>query len=374
MINPEKFYNTFKENGINSFYGVPDSLLKNFCAFIEDHESNNNHIITANEGSAIAYAVGSFLATKKPSLVYLQNSGLGNCINPLLSIADDKVYGIPMILLIGWRGMPGIHDEPQHIRQGEVTVDLIKAMKLDYKVINSSVNFDLIIKEAINTSIKNSKPFVLLVEPNTFESYKLIKKTNTEFKISRENAIKTIVQNINSDDVIVSTTGKTSRELFEIRKSLGQTHEKDFLTVGGMGHTSSIAMGISLKKPDKTVYCLDGDGSLLMHMGSIAVFSNLYNVHNFKHIILNNGAHESVGGQSTVAQQINLPEIAKNCRYTFIDSINNENEFINKFEKFKNHRGIAFLEINLNTSSRKDLGRPTKKPTENKVDLMNFLH
>lgn len=373
MIKPDFFFNLLTESEIDFFAGVPDSLLADICAFITDNVAPNKHIIAANEGTAIANAVGYHLASGKMPLIYLQNSGFGNIINPVLSIADDKVYGVPMLILMGWRGEPGVKDEPQHIRQGEVNESLLKAMKLPYVVIDGTSESESIIKKAIQSAKEDSKPYVILVRKNTFEKYKLKEDKSSNFALIREDVVKLIVDSLKEDDIVVSTTGKTSRELFEYRDQLGQKHDKDFLTVGGMGHTSSIAFGIALEKSDRNVYCIDGDGSLIMHMGSLAINGASIDLKNFKHIVINNGAHDSVGGQPTVAFDIDLSAIAKACQYTFTAQASSEQEITEQLTKLAAHKGRAFLEIRVNKGARLDLGRPTTTPVQNKLEFQQFL-
>jgi phosphonopyruvate decarboxylase len=374
MINTVDFYDYLRKKNIDFFSGVPDSLLKDFCAYISDNVSDNMHIITANEGSAIGLAVGYYLSTKKIPLIYMQNSGLGNTVNPILSMADDLVYGIPMLLLIGWRGEPGIKDEPQHIRQGQVTEELLFSMKIPYTILDAKSDFKKVIDEAIESANSLSKPFAIIVKADTFEKYKLINQINTSFELNREGAIKLITESLKESDIVVSTTGKASRELFEYRENLNQSHEKDFLTVGAMGHTSSIAMGIALQKSNQNVYCLDGDGSVLMHMGSLAINGQLKGVKNFKHIVINNGAHDSVGGQPTVGFDVDFASIAKACGYDYVGSASTSTEIVDQLFTFSNYQGLCFLEIKVNKGSRDNLGRPSTTPKENKNSFINFLN
>ena len=373
MINPGKLFNTLKKNNIDFFSGVPDSLLKDFCAYISDNVDEDNHIIAANEGASIGLAVGYYLATAKVPMVYMQNSGFGNAINPILSIADDKVYGIPMLLMIGWRGEPGLKDEPQHVRQGEVNEDLLKAMHLPYLILSSDSDINVVVEKAIATSVSNGKPFVLLVRNGTFEKYKLKKNILTSFDLNRENAVKLVIDSLRDEDIVVATTGKTSREVFEYRDELKQSHDRDFLTVGAMGHTSSIAMGIAIAKPNKKVYCIDGDGSIIMHMGTLSINGQMKSVQNFKHIVINNGAHDSVGGQPTVAFNIDLTAIAKASGYSFSAIASTSSEISENLIKLAAHKGRGFLEIRVNKGSRENLGRPTTTPKENKLDFQEFL-
>lgn len=373
MINTSSFYNALTSRGVNFFTGVPDSLLKDICAFISDNTPEDRHIISANEGSSIGLAVGNYLASGNPSLVYMQNSGFGNTVNPLLSIADDDVYGIPMLLLIGWRGEPGKKDEPQHVKQGRVSEELLKAMELPYLILDEHTDIDLALDNAMRVAVSEKKPFALLVRKGTFEKYKLLKDSTSSFALDREGAVKLIIDQLEDKDIVVSTTGKTSREVFEYRQELGQTHERDFLTVGAMGHTSSIALGIAIEKKDRNVFCFDGDGSVLMHMGSLAINGMMKDVNNFKHIIINNGAHDSVGGQPTVGFDIDFNSIAKGCGYTLVDSASDINEIKDKIAVMTSHKGRALLEIKVNKGARENLGRPTKTPKENKTVFKEFL-
>ncbi len=373
MINPGEFYQLLKQYGINFFTGVPDSLLKDFCAYVTDHTPKERNIIAANEGNAAALAAGRYLATQEISLVYMQNSGLGNIVNPLTSLTDPMVYSIPMLLLIGWRGEPGIKDEPQHAKQGKITLELLEALGVSYEVLPQSMEeAEDVLEKAISFMTEKKEPYALVVSKNIFESYFLQNKIKTSFELSREQAVKLIISSIDPEDVIVSTTGQTSREVFEYREEIYDNHEKDFLTVGSMGHSSQIALGIALAKPDKNVYCLDGDGAFIMHMGSLAIIGQQA-PQNLKHIILNNGAHDSVGGQPTVGFQLDIPSIAKACGYKTVLQAETKEDVINKINELKAGSGPSLLEIKVNKGARKDLGRPTTTPIENKEAFMKFL-
>lgn len=373
MINPKQFYNLLKDNGIDFYTGVPDSLLKNICAYISDNVSKENHIIAANEGGAVALGAGYHLATGKIPLIYMQNSGMGNATNPLLSLVDKKVYSIPMLLMIGWRGEPEIKDEPQHIKQGEVTTTLLEAMDIPYKIIPDNFNeAKVIIEESINYVKKNNSPFAFVVRKNTFEPYKLQNIISTNFEMTREDAIKIIVDSLDDDDIVVSTTGKTSRELFEYREELKQGHENDFLTVGSMGHTSQIALGIALQKPNKQVYCFDGDGAVIMHSGSLGIIGAAA-PKNLKHIVFNNGAHDSVGGQPTIGFDLDFSNLAKVFNYKSIFTATNSTDLIETVSKMKQAKGPSLLEIRINKGARVNLGRPTLKPINNKIAFMNKI-
>lgn len=373
MLNCKEFYSLLIKNGIDFFAGVPDSLLKDFCAYIINNTSEEKNIIAANEGNAIALAAGYHLASGKIGLVYMQNSGQGNAINPLTSLVDEEIYAIPVLLLIGWRGEPGKKDEPQHIKQGKITIHLLNTLGIPHEILPVNIErAGKVLKKAINSMKKKSAPYALVVRRGTFETCKLKNKINSQFELSRENAIKLIIDNLRNQDIVVSTTGKISRELFEYREELDHGHSKDFLTVGSMGHSSQIALAIALSKPSRKVYCLDGDGALIMHMGSLAIIGSK-SPKNFKHIVLNNAAHDSVGGQPTAGLKIDIPAIAKACGYKTVLYAEKGLELEEKLNLLKFSDGPALLEIKVNKGARKDLGRPTSSPSENKKEFMRFL-
>ena len=369
MIAPSFFIEKLRENGIDCFAGVPDSLLKNICAYITDNFDAGHNIIAANEGAAVGFAAGHYLATGRPACVYMQNSGEGNIINPLASLTDPEVYNIPVLLLIGWRGRPGVHDEPQHVKQGKITIDLLNVMGVNYDVLSKEE--DKAEKQILTAvdALNRNEVYALIVEKDTFEDYKLRHTESNDLVMSREDAIRSVAAAIGKNDCIISTTGMISRELFEYRTSMGQGHERDFLTVGSMGHASQIALGIALAQPQRHVWCFDGDGAVIMHMGSMAIVASKA-PENYIHVVFNNGAHDSVGGQPTVGLHIDLPAIAKAVGYknTFsIDNAENLNDVLFAITKTK---GPTLLEIKVKRGNRKDLGRPTTTPVENKEHFM----
>jgi phosphonopyruvate decarboxylase len=374
MINPGAFYKLLTENKFSFFSGVPDSLLKDICAYITDNVEAGKHIIAANEGAAVALGTGYHLTTGEYPVVYMQNSGLGNAINPLLSLTDAKVYSIPMLLIIGWRGEPGVKDEPQHIKQGEVTTDLLDAMKIPYEILSQDLSHvEKQINICVNHLKNSSSPYALVIQKNTFEPYKL-KSTDehsTNNFLTREDAISKILSLTGESDIIVSTTGMTSREVFEYRTRNSQTHGADFLTVGSMGHASQIALAIATDKKDRSVICLDGDGAVLMHMGSMAIIGQAQ-PENYLHIVLNNAAHDSVGGQPTAGDNIDLPSIAKACGYKNAFTVTTEEEISKKVNECRN-KGLSLIEVKVKKGARKDLGRPTTTPIENKIEFMKHL-
>lgn len=373
MVSVEKFYNTLKNDGVELFAGVPDSLLKDLCAYITDNSDARHNIITANEGAAVGIAAGHYLATGRIPVVYMQNSGIGNAVNPLMSLADDKVYSIPMLLIIGWRGEPGVHDEPQHVRQGEVTLPMLEAMQIPYAVLpDEDDSASTVTSRLLNDCGKLSKPHALIIRKGTFGKYKLKNKAVNDYPLSRENALKALINAIDKKSLIVSTTGKLSRELFEYREELKEGHRSDFLTVGSMGHSSSIALGIALEKPDRRIFCFDSDGAFIMHMGAITNIGKLKPA-NLIHVVFNNGAHESVGGQPTLGFEIDICAIARSCGYTDALSISTQKEMKELTEKLSKLSGPVLIELRVGVDSRENLGRPTSTPIENKEMFMQNL-
>ena len=358
------------------FYtGVPDSQLKALCNYLMKTYGidEKHHIIAANEGNCTALAAGYHLATGKVPVIYMQNSGEGNIINPVASLLNDKVYAIPAIFVIGWRGQPGIHDEPQHIYQGEITCKLLDLMDIENFTIDKDTTVDEIkrIMEKYDVLLKSGKQVAFVVKKGALTYDGKIDYQNDN-EMLREEIIEHIVK-VSGENLIISTTGKASRELFEIRERNNQSHKYDFLTVGSMGHTSSIALGVAINKPDEKIWCIDGDGSVLMHLGAMSVVGNV-NPSNLVHIVINNEAHETVGGMPTVANTMDLVEIAKACGYSHVSSIVKFNDLDSELEKVKNNNQLSFIEIKSSISARDDLGRPTSTAIENKMNFMKFLN
>lgn len=373
MVRPEFFVNTLKEQGIDFYAGVPDSLLKNICAYITDNLPAEQNIIAANEGGAMGIAAGYHLATGKVPVVYMQNSGEGNIINPLASLTDKEVYNIPVLLVIGWRGRPGVKDEPQHVKQGKVTTSLLNVMGINYAILpKDETEAAKQIKIAVDYMRATNECYALVIEKDTFDSYKLQNVEVNDLTMIREDAIKKVAASIEDSACVVSTTGMISRELFEARTAWNQGHERDFLTVGSMGHASQIALGIALQKPERKVYCFDGDGASLMHMGNMAITASL-GCKNYVHVVFNNGAHDSVGGQPTVGLKIDLCGVAKAVGYKATYSVDTMEQLDAILPEVKNEEGPVLLQICVKKGNRKDLGRPTTTPVQNKEALMEFL-
>lgn len=372
MIAPSEFFFALKQQGIHFFTGVPDSLLKSFCAYLEAHASPEEHLITANEGNAVALAAGYYLATAKPALVYMQNSGLGNAFNPLVSLTDPKVYSIPMLLMLGWRGEPGIQDEPQHLKQGEITPEQLQTLGIPYAVLEATSDWHAVLMEAVTTLIKINAPVALLIKKGVFqEDESRDASALLQALFFREQALNQILSLCSPEDIVLSTTGKTSRELFELRLQRNEPL-RDFLTVGSMGHLSSIALGLALYRPDRRVICLDGDGALLMHMGAMAVIGE-HQPPNLVHVLLNNAAHESVGGQPTVAGRMDFNAIAKGCGYPFYYQAQDHKSLVDCWTQIESRRTLCLLEILIAKGSRKNLGRPTQTPAQTKEAFMSHV-
>ena len=360
--------------GSDFYTGVPDSQLKALCNYLMDKYgiSPEHHMIAANEGNCTALAAGYHLATGKVPVVYMQNSGEGNIINPVASLLNDKVYAIPVIFVVGWRGEPGVHDEPQHIYQGEVTLKLLEDMDIKAFVVDKDTTEDELRAkmEEYKKILASGKDVAFVIKKGALTDAPSVKYSNDN-KMLREEIIRHIVE-VSGEDPIVSTTGKASRELFEIRTANGQDHKYDFLTVGSMGHSSSIALGVALNKKDTRIWCIDGDGALLMHMGAMAVIGSNKPA-NLIHVVINNGAHETVGGMPTVASNINVVEIAKACGYPKAVSVSTYEELDAELKAAKAGNELTLIEVKCSIGAREDLGRPTTTAIENKNAFTKYL-
>lgn len=360
--------------GADYYAGVPDSLLKALCNYLMNRYGLDarHHVIGANEGNCTALAAGYHLATGKTPVVYMQNSGEGNVINPIASLLNEKVYAIPVIFVVGWRGEPGVHDEPQHIYQGEVTVRLLEDMDIRTFVLDKETSKEELsaVMESFRQVLAEGKSVAFVVRKGALVYEEKVAYRN-EYRMPREEIIRHIVEAAGQDPV-VSTTGKASRELFEIREAKGQGHQYDFLTVGSMGHSSSIALGIAAQKPDTRIWCVDGDGAVLMHMGAMAVIG-MQKPKNLIHVVINNGAHETVGGMPTAAAGVNLAEVARACGYPYAVRVEDFEELDRELEAAKKRGELSMIEVSCSIGAREDLGRPTTTARENKERFMEYL-
>lgn len=383
MLDPGIFLNKLRALGVEFFTGVPDSLLKNLCAEL-GALPGHVRVTAANEGGAVALAAGHYLGTGAPALVYMQNSGQGNAFNPLVSLAAPEVYGIPMLLLVGWRGQPGGKDEPQHVKQGIITRRIFEGMDIPCEILSEDWSeAEGQLARIVGDIRAREAPAALLVRGGTFQRGSASAGEESDcqdrpFPLSREKAIERVLACAPEGAVFVSTTGHISRELYECRERSGVAHERDFLTVGSMGHASQIAMGLALSRPDRPVLCLDGDGAVLMHMGALAIIGQS-SCRNLYHVVLNNGAHDSVGGQRTVALQIDLVRIAEACGYRHVATARVLGEIEEALESFSRNEGPSsnggpsFLEIRVSRGHRDDLGRPRSSPERNKRALRGTI-
>jgi len=374
VIDPRSFVEALDAEGVTFFTGVPDSLLKNLGTYVMAALPSERHVIAANEGNAVAIALGHYLGTGRPAAVYLQNSGIGNTINPILSLADADVYGVPMVLIVGWRGEPGVADEPQHITQGRVMTSMLDGMDIAWSVLpDDHESAQQCVRAAVTDAQNRMAPHVLLVRKGVFSDPDVAPLAPIHDGYpTREDALRTVIGAISADAAIVSTTGMLSRELFELRVAAGADGDRDFLTVGGMGHASSIALGVALGRPATDVWCLDGDGALLMHGGALAVIGTRSPA-NLRHVVFNNGVHDSVGGQPTAISAVDVPAWAMSCGYRFATRVNELRGITDAMEQLCQADGPGLLEVRVCPGSRGDLGRPTRSPAQSKSAYMNAL-
>lgn len=371
MINADMFVKVLLDNDLKRFIGVPDSLLKEFAKSLACHRDELRHTITPSEGTAVALAIGYQLATNKTPVVYMQNSGLGNALNPLISLAHENVYGIPMVLVIGWRGAPLSQDEPQHLTQGAVTRQILELIGIDYLIIDHETKLEKIRDHISKVEPGLSGPTAILISPGIFDETEPLNVLVSPLKLSREQAVKLIVITLSQSSIVVATTGKISRELNEYRDQ-NKCAGKDFLTVGGMGHSSIIALGIAEEFPNRVVVSLDGDGAFQMHLGASALIGER-SPPNFVHVIFNNGVHESVGGQQIAAQHIKYNYLAKAFGYKKFFTISSEEEIRNLFPKLNADNGPFLIEIKVNLEVRRNLSRPKASPLQNKLKFQSHL-
>lgn len=372
MLSCKDFSETCKKNDFTFFTGVPDSTYKSWMSYLNKKNTGLTNIIAVNECEATAICAGYHLSTGKNGVLYMQNDGFGKTINPLTSLCNPEVYNIPMLLMIGWRGEPGKKDAPQHQMIGRLLTDLLDTFEIPYEIISSNIKkVDSTLKKAKKFMNTNSKPFAIIVKKNVFEDLKTEKQKKQNL-MTREDAIKTIMKSLKGDEIIVSTTGKASRELFEYRNRGNKKFNHDFYNIGAMGCTQSIALGIALQKKKKKVFVFDGDGSILMQMGSLATTGH-YAPKNFYHIIFDNRAHDSTGGQPNSSESVNFKKIALACNYRFGKDLKTQSELEKTIKDIVKKDGPGLLVVNIEKGSRKDLGRPTMKPVEHKKQFMKYL-
>jgi phosphonopyruvate decarboxylase len=372
MLTPSDYLRVLNDAGVTFFTGVPDSLLKEFCACVTTTMQPQDHVIAANEGASVGLAIGHYIGTGSLPLVYLQNSGLGNTVNPLLSLASPEVYGIPMLLMLGWRGQPGKKDEPQHVHQGRVMVQMLEDMDMPVVVLSDEIaEAKLQTQAAAKQAHEVKGPVAIIVRKDTFDKY-AAPKMKVDLPMGREEAITAAAEILEDNAAVICTTGMPSRELFEFRVRREAGHHRDFLTVGGMGHASQIALGLAMAQPARPIYCFDGDGAALMHMGSMAI-TGQSGAKNLIHLVFNNGVHGSVGGQPTVGFNIDMPQIATACGYATAQRVTTVDDLKNAISAARTTEGVSFIEVKVRPGNRADIGRPTSTPAQNKTAMMQFL-
>jgi phosphonopyruvate decarboxylase len=359
-----------EDEGVTYFTGVPDSGLKQLCAYLADEVDASRHVIAGNEGSCVALAIGHYLATGEIAAVYMQNSGLGNAVNPIASLADVHVYGIPMLILVGWRGEPGTDDAPQHAHTGNTTRPLLDVLGIEHEILPTEEPAACqAVARMLARARKNNAPVALVLHNKTFFDHSARRCREELSQLTREAAIAGVVDSLESSAIVVATTGMASRELCEVRAARGQA-QRDFLCVGGMGHASLIALGMATAGHDRSIYCLDGDGALIMHMGALATIGEAA-PRNYKHVVLNNAAHDSVGGQPTAGSSVDFCAIARACGYRWTACVSRATELGAAARTFASETGPAMLELRLCRGARANLGRPTMPLTEIKAAVMD---
>lgn len=373
MIKCEDLYQAMQRNDLTWFSGVPDSTFKEWMSFLnENHGQGLTNRIAAIERDAVGWAAGYHAATKKIGVVYMQNSGLGNIVNPLTSLADREVYNIPILLMIGWRGEPGKHDEPQHIKMGEITMPLLDVLGIKYSILPDNIEeAEKIITSAKQYLEETKGLYALIVKKGTFEQYQR-KDEKQEYEMSREEAIKTIIDTMDGREIVVSTTGKASRELFELREEKKTGHQNDFLMVGSMGLAASFGAEIALQKPERKVFIFDGDGAVIMSAGALSAIG-FYSPRNLYHIIFDNESHESTGGQPTTSSAVDFEKLALANSYRGAETVKTKEDLENGLREMKKKEGPQMLTVMVKKGARKELGRPAVTPQENKKAFMNFL-
>lgn len=367
------FAGKISELGISNMIGVPDSALKPFCNYLNSTEQNEfKHYVPVNEGAAVGFAMGTYLATGRPACIYMQNSGIGNTVNPITSLANEEVYDIPMLLIVGWRGEPEKKDEPQHKFMGKITEDILEVIGIEHCVLDASMtetDIDSCFTKA-KKQLGANRQFAFVIKKGFFDEDKMEAYYNN-YKLVREEVIGEVLQRVEDEDVIISTTGKISREVYEQSEKLKGQHAQCFLTVGGMGHASMIALGMAKERADKRVYCLDGDGATLMHMGNLAFIAK-QNPDNLVHICLNNEAHESVGGMPTGSVGTDYAEVARASGYSIVYTVRDGKELNEALTFVERNKQLTFIEVKVKLQSRDDLGRPKESAKENKIKFMKY--
>ena len=375
MLNTNKFGNELKRLGFDFYSGVPCSFLKNLINY---SINECNYIAAANEGDAVAIASGAYLGGRKP-VVLMQNSGLTNAVSPLTSL--NYPFQIPVLGFVSLRGEPGLIDEPQHELIGLITTQMLDLMQIKWQFLSTDNSIAMKQLEIANKWIEKKQPFFFVVKKGTFESENLKIKKQFIYKNKEKNekisadalpsrfdTLKVINGCKDEKTVQLATTGITGRELYEVEDC-----PNNLYMVGSMGCVSSLGLGLALTRKELDIVVIDGDGSLLMRMGSLAT-NGCYQPENMLHILLDNQTHDSTGGQSTVAHNVNFVDIAAACGYEQSSYIHSLDELENRIQEWKETKGLTFLYVKIAKGSRPNLGRPKILPSEVKTRLRRFIN
>lgn len=373
MVNQQSLFEALDRLGVKFFTGVPDSLLNDFCLYMTNNIPDSRHVMAANEGNAIGIAAGSYMATGNIPLVYMQNSGIGNATNPLLSLTHNCVYGIPMILVIGWRGDPSINDHAQHKKQGELTPVLMKDMDIPYEILD---NDDTVIEKftwAVTKAKEISSPVALIAKKAILTQKEKKQQYPESILMNREEAISAVIDVFGEDAIYLGTTGRATREVHEQLKMHGIGEGHEWQNVGSMGHVSSVGLGLALACPDKKIVVFDGDAAAVMHMGALATNCR-YKASNLIHIVLNNGVNESVGGQQSAGQLIDLTGVAKSCGYRNIGhAVENKEELQQVMRTLPGDDMPAFVDVHVRQGIRPDMPKLNIDHKAQKEALMKYI-
>lgn len=373
MVNQKELFEALDGMGVDFFTGVPDSFLNDFCLYMTNNMTVEQHVMAANEGNAIAIAAGHYIATGKLPLVYMQNSGIGNAINPLLSLTHNCVYGIPMLLVIGWRGDPAINDHVQHKKQGELTPVLMEDMDIPYVILDDDATVIEKFRWAADKTREISSPVALIAKKSILTQKEKKQEYPESSLMNREEAISAVIDVMGEDAIYLGTTGRATRELHEQLKQHGIVSGHEWQNVGSMGHVSSVALGIAISQPERCVVVFDGDAAAVMHMGSIATIGR-YQPNNLIHVVLNNGVNESVGGQPSAGYVIDLSLIAKACGYHVLGSyIESRFALQSALKELEGVNGPVFIDIHVRQGIRSDMPKLTIDHHQEKINLMHTL-
>jgi phosphonopyruvate decarboxylase len=341
--------------GVRFATGVPDSLLAPLCDQVDDRRSIQ-HIIAASEGSALALGGGHYLATGQRPLIYMQNSGLPNAINPYLSMCHPSAYAIPSIWVIGWRGEPGVPDEPQHRAIGAATEGLLALLNVPVFMLRSGDADELDRLEAWMQD-REQGTVAVLVSARAVDADRRAPRRLEARPLKRREVLEHLVTGLDEEDTIFAGIGHVGRELLAVRGGAPTEFAGDLLCVGGMGHASQFALGFALARPERRVWCLDGDGAFTMHMGACSWLTR-HPEQRFIHVLFDNGVHASVGGQPVCGQAVDFGRIAGALGYQHIERVSTLPAAQAALDQARARRAPTFLWCMVDERSASGLPRP----------------